>query len=875
MPVPTRSRPIKPVLSPQPEGVPGPLPRADLALLREALDVRREGLRQSFESHPRPGFLLTGYRRLIDAALREAWQSLAMPRELCLLAVGGFGRGELFPHSDVDLLVLLPRAPDERLTSRLEALVGRLWDLGLDVGHSVRTVAECADEAARDITVRTALLEARRVAGSRLLHQQFNAVSRRFDHREFRAAKQLEQEQRHAKYHESPYSLEPNVKESPGGLRDLQVIRWIALACDLGRSWGDLADRGFITPREALEAMRHERFLQQIRIRLHYAAGRREDRLLFDYQDRVARSLGFSATAAKRASEQLMQRYYRTAKAVTQLNTLLMQNMSAAIMPDQAAVAEPINEKFRSVQGLLDVREEDLFERDPTAILESFLVMQQRSELKGMTARTLRSLWRARPRVDAHFRSDPVNKANFLAILQQPRGLVHEIRRMNQWGILGRYLPAFRRIVGQMQHDLFHVYTVDQHILTVVRNLRRFTMVEFAHEYPFCSRLMAGFEDHWLLFVAALFHDIAKGRGGDHSQLGRVEARRFCQAHGLSAADRELIEFLVEHHLTMSSVAQKQDLSDPDVVRRFADSVKSERRLIALYLLTVADIRGTSPKVWNAWKGKLLEDLYHATHRLLLGEEASFDQDIRAKQAEALRLLRLYGLSDGAQEALWKQLDVAYFMRHEAPDIAWQTRLLHYRVDAITPVVKARLSPAGDGLQVMIYTPDRPRVFARICGYFGSIGCNIVDARIHTTRHGHGLDTFQVLGPSGTPHYREMIAQIEHDLCAALSAEGPMPPVVKGRISRQLRHFPIQPEVHIRPDEKGQYQVLSFTAGDRPGLLYSVAKVLGDYGLDLHTAKIVTLGERAEDVFLISGSGLSNPRVVLLLEQDLLEMLHA
>ena len=861
------------MLSPLPDLPAAQTLRPDLAGLRAALQNRRAELRRNYDAEPQPAVLLSASRRLVDSVLREAWRTLALPRELALLAVGGFGRGDLFPHSDVDLLILLPGPPDPALTRKLELLVGRLWDLGLEVGHSVRTVEQCIEEAARDVSVRTAMLESRRVAGSRSLCQRFHAETRRFDHQDFFRVKQLEQEQRHAKYQDSPYSLEPNVKESPGGLRDLQVIRWIALACNFGQTWKDLAERGFITLGEAREAMRHERFLQQIRIRLHYTAGRREDRLLFDYQDSVARALGYGPTAAKRASEQLMQRYYSTAKAVTQLNTLLLQNLAAAVFSDSHEEAEPLNERFQKLRDLLDVREQDLFERQPRAILESFLVMQKHAELKGMTARTLRSLWRARRRVDAAFRRDPVNRANFLAILQQPR-LVHELRRMNQWGILGRYLPAFRRIVCQMQHDLFHVYTVDQHILMVVRNLRRFTQVEFAHEYPFCSRLMAGFDRHWLLYVAALFHDIAKGRSGDHSLLGRTEARRFCRAHGMAPEDTALVEFLVEHHLTMSSVAQKQDLSDPEVIRRFSETIGTERRLVALYLLTVADIRGTSPKVWNAWKGKLLQDLYHLSHRQLRGEQTSFEQDIRAKQTEALRLLRLYGLLDGVEKDLWKELDVAYFMRHEAPDIAWQTRLLHYRVNARSPIVKARLSPAGDGLQVMIYTPDRPRLFARICGYFGSIGYNIVDARIHTTRHGYGLDTFQVLGTAAASHYREMIAQIEHDLTHVLAEEASLPPPIKGRISRQLKHFPIEPEVHIRPDERGQYHLLTIMAGDRPGLLYAVARVFADYGLDLHTAKIATLGERAEDVFVVSGEALANPRAVLLLEQDLLEILR-
>jgi [protein-PII] uridylyltransferase len=451
---------------------------------------------------------------------------------------------------------------------------------------------------------------------------------------------------------------------------------------------------------------------------------------------------------------------------------------------------------------------------------------------------------------------------------------VHELRRMNQYGILGRYIPPFGRIVGQMQHDLYHVYTVDQHILQVVRNLRRFTMVEHAHEYPLCSRLIADFERCWLLYLAAMFHDIAKGRGGDHSKLGRVDALAFCRAHGIAPEDTELVAFLVEHHLTMSAVAQKRDLADPDVIAEFARIVVTERRLIALYLLTVADIRGTSPKVWNAWKGKLLEDLLRATRRVLRGDSAGFEQDVQAKQAEALRLLRLYALSDKVGEALWRELDLAYFLRHEPQEIAWQTRHLHYRVTPDAPVVKARLSPIGEGLQVMIYCRDQTDLFARICGYFGQTGYNIVDAKIHTTRHGYALDTFLVLAAPGSPAYREMTSLIEHELGERLARQLPLPPPSRGRISRQLKHFPVTPEVHIRPDEKGPYYVLSVMAGDRPGLLYGIARVLSQYHINLHTAKIVTLGERAEDVFVVEGDALANERTMLQLENDLLAALQ-
>ncbi|OGA49426.1 MAG: [protein-PII] uridylyltransferase [Betaproteobacteria bacterium RIFCSPLOWO2_12_FULL_63_13] len=847
-----------------------------ISAIRTDLQSRRASLKAQFASDGNPSRLLRQHRMLVDRMLKTMWSDAGIPGSLALVAVGGYGRGTLFPHSDVDLLVLLPEAPPKSVESKLEALIGRLWDVGLEVGHSVRTLAQCEEEAAKDLTVQTTFLEARLIVGQRALFRRFaGRTMSHFDPHTFFNAKRLEQEQRHAKYQDTPYSLEPNIKEAPGGMRDLQTILWIARACGLGTTWSELAKGGFVTRTEARQLAGCERLLYELRIRLHYAAGRREDRLLFDVQDRIAGELGHMPTAHRRASELLMQRYFRTAKAVTQLNTILLQNIGAAIFRERSGEAEVINERFQAVRELLDARDANLFEKHPETILESFQIMQQRPELKGMTAQTLRALWRARSRIDGAFRRDPRNRAAFLSLLQQPRGIVHELRRMNQYGILGRYLPPFRRIVGQMQHDLFHVYTVDQHSLAVVRNLRRFTMVEFSHEYPLCSRLIAGFERHWLLYVAAIFHDIAKGRGGDHSELGAVDAARFCRAHGLSPEDIALVVFLVRHHLTMSKVAQKQDLYDPQVIQCFASIVGTERRLIALYLLTVADIRGTSPKVWNAWRGKLLEDLFHLGRRLLRGQETDYDQDIYAKQSEAKRLLRLYALSDTVQEELWKQLDVAYFLRHDATDIAWQARLLHYRVNTEQPVVKARLSPAGEGLQVMIYTHDQRYLFARICGFFSKIGFNIVDAKIHTARHGFALDTFQVMGSGNMPHYRDMINLIEHDLGEQIEKQTELPAPPQARLSRQLRHFPITPEVHIVPDEQGRYYALSIIAGDRPGLLYAIARLFGQYEISLHTAKIVTLGERVEDVFRISGDALGNPRVVLHLEQDLLELLQA
>ncbi|MGE5638682.1 MAG: [protein-PII] uridylyltransferase [Clostridia bacterium] len=843
---------------------------------RRELASGRQALKEGFLSGKvRSKALLKRHAHLIDGIVKSVWRQAGLGGKAALVATGGYGRGELFPGSDVDLLVLLSAEPSESQRGALERLIGAFWDIGLEIGHSVRTVESCLQFAREDITVETALLESRFLAGSRPLFLSFKkSFDGQLDAAAFLKAKILEQEQRHAKHQDTPFALEPNLKEAPGGMRDLQILHWAGIAAGFGAAWSGLAQHGIIEPDEARQLGRHEAAVEDLRIRLHYLAGRREDRVVFDFQNALAQQYGYEDSAERRASELMMQQYYRAAKTITQLNAIVLQNLQARLSPPTEDVRRPLNERFRAHGELLEAVDEGVFQREPTAILESFLLLMQHAGLRGMTAPTLRALWRARLSIDSKFRKDPVARLLFLHILQQPDGIVHEFRRMNQYGILGRYLPEFGRIVGQMQHDLFHVYTVDQHILMVLRNVRRFTMPELAHEFPLCSELMSGFERHWLLYVAALYHDIAKGRGGDHSELGAVDARKFCQRHGLSKEDTDLVAFLVENHLTMSAVAQKQDVHDPEVVRAFAERVKTERRLAALYMLTVADVRGTSPKVWNAWKAKLLEDLFRATRRVLTGQPLARDAALAEKQAEALRLLRLYALSDGVKDKLWAQLDTPYFLRHDAQEIAWQTRNLHYRVESDKPVVKARLAPFGEGLQVFVYTKDRATLFARICGSFERAGFNIAEAKVHTTRNGYALDTFLIMGQGRDHHYSDRIAAIEHDLAEDVLAQGELPPPVGGRLSRRVRHFPITPFIDIRPDERGAYHVLSIVASDRPGLLYSVARILTAYRLNIHTARINTLGDRAEDVFLVSGEALTNSKTVLQIEQDLVKALQ-
>ena len=817
--------------------------------------------------------------------LQALWLRAQLPDNMALVAVGGFGRDQLFPWSDVDVLLLMPDgmapATDSVLRTQLEGFIGSCWDAGLEIGSSVRTVADCLAESAADVTVQTSLLEARLVCGDALLFAAFDQQYRaQMDAPAFLVAKTLEMHQRHNKYENTPYALEPNCKESPGGLRDLQMILWVSQAAGLGRTWRELEASGMATAFEVRQIERNEALLCLIRARLHAAAGRREDRLVFDLQTAVAESFGYRSQAPDgsrlpmRASETLMRRYYWAAKAVSQLSQILLLNIEERLSPS-VHDPRPINERFFEKAGLIEVASDDLYIRDPHAILETFLVYQTGAGLKDLSASTLRALYNARGVMDSAFRRDPVNRDAFLRILKQPSGITHAMRLMNQTSVLGRYLWPFRRIVGQMQHDLFHVYTVDQHILMVLRNMRRFFMAEHAHEYPFCSQLAGGWEKPWTLYVAALFHDIGKGQGGDHSHIGADEARRFCRQHGIGGEDAQLIEFLVREHLTMSNVAQKQDLSDPDVIAAFARRVTTERRLTALYLLTVADIRGTSPKVWNAWKGKLLEDLYHATLRTLGGHAPDAAAEVEARKRDALVLLALSAQPFEVHKSLWATLDVSYFMRHEAADIAWHTRHLSRHVGAIRPIVRARQSLAGDGLQVMVYAADQTELFARICGYFDRAGFSILDVRVHTANNGYALDTFQVVASSQPGHYRELAHMVESDLMRVIETGGPLPEPASRRVSRRVKSFPMAPRVTLRPDEKAQRWLLGISASDRAGLLYLVARVLARHQLNVQLAKVSTLGERVEDTFLLQGPELQSTAQQIQIETELLHALSA
>jgi [protein-PII] uridylyltransferase len=835
----------------------------------------RARLYQAYLDQRRGGPLLRGLSKATDQLLIQIWRAQALPADAALVAVGGYGRGELFPQSDVDVLILLDDHLTDAERAAFEPLIGQCWDVGLPIGHSVRSLTECMDEAAGDTTIQTNLLEARLLVGNTGLFARFReGFLSHLDACDFFEAKLREQRSRHGRFADRALLLEANIKESPGGLRDLHTVIWVARAAGLRPDIQALAQGGLLSHDELRLLRAHLGFLNHLRIRLHLLAKRREDRLLFEYQEQLAAQMGYQPHGRGRASELLMQRYYRVCRELSLANEYLLGALRQRIFPARTVVELAEAHDYLGVGDQLDIRREDLFETRPDAILPTFLALQRHPELLYLSPRTLRALWRAGRGIDAAFRRDARHRTQFMALLREPRGITHAFRLLHRLGLLGRYIPALARVTGQLQHDGFHIYPVDEHILMVLRNVRRLCLPQFAHELPLAHRLMMDCQHKELLYLAALFHDIAKGRGGDHSTLGEVDARRFCRAHGLSRDQAELVGWLVRHHLTLSATAQKKDLSDPEVIREFARLCGDTRRLTALYLLTVADIRATNPRIWNAWKEKLLRELYLAARALLEGDQPAPDL-VEAKKSEARATLRLYGYPEGAEKALWDRLDDVYFLRSEAQEIAWQTRRLLPLLPRQDTIVRARLAPIGEGIEVSVYTPDQPGLFARICGFFAGMHYSVLAARVHTTRDGYALDSFLAMDPEHPrAAYRDILSYVEYELSESLVKHPPLAEPQPARPTRQLRYFPIEPEVSLSAGEGGAEHVLTLIAGDRPGLLYHVALVLHRHGVNLKSAKINTLANRAEDVLVVSGGDLDQPVKRQALEQDLLDRLR-
>jgi [protein-PII] uridylyltransferase len=827
--------------------------------IRAALAAASDDLKARFEAGESVVDLVHARAIIIDEQLIRLWECDVGDSGAALVAVGGYGRAELHPYSDVDVMVLLPDELPPGAEESLSAFVTALWDVGLDIGHSVRTIGQCFEEASSDLTVVTTLMEARLLAGPTALFDELQktvAPDRMWPSTVFFEEKRKEQITRHHRYHDTAYNLEPNVKGSPGGLRDIQMIGWVAKRHFGAASLAELVQHKFLSPGQLKRLEDGQAFLWRVRFGLHILTGRREDRLLFDHQIKLAHLLGYEDATYTLAVEQLMQRYYRTVMELSRLNEMLLQLFEEAILMDPDATPEALNGRFQVKNGFLQTVHDRIFTDDPSALLELFLILQQNPEIHGVSALTIGLIKRNLYLIDDEFRQNPRNHRLFLNILRAPEGVTHELRRMNLYGVLGLYIPAFGRIVGRMQYDLFHAYTVDEHTLFVLSNLRRFSLPRFNHEFPRCSEIMQSLEQPEIAYLGGLFHDIAKGRGGDHSELGAVDARAFCLEHGLSKYEAGIVAWLVKNHLILSTTAQKKDIGDPEVISEFATIVGDPLHLDYLYLLTVADVRGTNPKLWNSWKAQLFRDLYELTRRAFRrGLENPIDREqlILEKQTKAREILNASGLDDKRINDVWQHMNPNYFLRHRSSEISWHTEwLADSDIDSEIGLVDVRRREDGDGVEAVLYTPHAKRTFAHATAVLDELGMTIMDARVVPLEKGYSIDSFVFMELDDRVDIDESrMNKIRRSLTRVLTAYDDNEVTVTRRLPRQARMFTTRTSVEFSPSSSSDNTVLELVAADRPGLLSAIGRVFIERGIDIEAAKIMTIGERAEDVFYI------------------------
>ena len=806
--------------------------------------------------------LLAGRARTVDAVVQAAWIRCFPDADgLALLATGGYGRGELFPRSDVDLLVLAPPDVQQAQRGNIERFFALLWDAGLSPGHAVRSLAQCVDSASEDVTVATSLLEARLLSGAPGAAQALRAAlspSALWPPAAYFSAKRSEQEHRHARYNDTAYNLEPNIKEGPGGLRDLHTLLWMVKRIYDAGTLAELRALGALGADELETLERERKALSRLRYGLHLVAGRREERLLFEYQTQLARRFGLEDRHRENlAVEQLMQGFFRSAAMVLRLNARLLQRFEEQLGGE--APVTTLDERFELRGDYLAIRDASLFRQHPATMLELFAVWQDREQVRGLHSETARALGEALPLVDDALRAQPGVRSRFMALLRHERA-VDTLTRMANLGVLGRYLPPFGKVSGRMQFDLFHVYTVDQHTLAVLRNIASFTEPASTSRFALAHEIWPRLRKPELLLLAGLFHDIAKGRGGDHSELGAEDARAFCSEHGVSQADTELVAWLVLRHLAMSVTAQRQDISDPAVVQRFAALVGERERLDYLYLLTVADIAGTSPKLWNAWKDRLLADLYSATRFALRQglEHREYAEERISETRDAARAwLRDGGVDETAIDRVWEEFPDESFLRYRPEQLVWQTRgIAAHRAahpEDNEPLVLARPHARPGALEVFVYSPDRDGLFAAVTATLDRLGLGVVEARVVSSRSGMSLDTFQVLD-AGTEFVapERRAGTVAEALGRALATAPYRVAPVRRAVPRQLRHFRVPARIAFDTDPGTGRTRMMLVCTDRPGLLAQVAAVLREHGLRVHDARIATFGERVEDFFQLT-----------------------
>ena len=828
-----------------------------------AVGAHREVLVERFAAGESAQVLVRWRSDFVDEVLQKIWSYLVEndgPRNLDLIAVGGYGRRELHPYSDIDILILKSSdGGDEELDGRIAAFLQFLWDIGLNPSQSVRSREACQTEAQLDQTVMTNLLDARSVNGrAPLLASLIEAIgpSKIWPSKEFFNAKMDEQRARYSKYHDTAYNLEPNVKEGPGGLRDIQNINWI-IQRHYDRRTIDLVELGWLTAAEQEELLASRNLLWEIRFALHINTSRAEDRLLFEYQQDLAHHFGYRTDDINQDVEQFMQRYYRTVMGLERLNELLMQLFGEITLKGLKPSVETVNQDCRAIDGYLEAISPDLFQRRPLAIFEILLILQTRPKLKGIRASTIRLIRENLSQIDENFRNDPNACALFMEMLRQPFGVTHQLRRMNRYGVLAAYLPAFGQVVGRMQYDLFHVYTVDEHTLFVIRNLRRFALDGHRPSHPLPNEIFQDIEKPELLYVAGLMHDIAKGCGGDHSTKGAEIAYAFCSRHGIGETDTKLVCWLVTHHLLMSLTAQRKDISDPDIIHAFATATGDQRTLDHLYLLTVADIRATNPSLWNSWRDALLRELYEQTRWMFrrgLANPPQQEEKIAAVKKESLKHLAELGIKQEKILEIWGQVFTdEYFLRYHPEEIVWHTIALKAFDGNELPLILLRSVKHRGSLEVFVYASCKEAIFPQTTAVLDQLSLTILDARIITGSKGYEVHCYHVLEQSGQPQTDPMRQiQISTRLREALTGLQPSSLKVQRRESRQIRHFNVKTQISFRQGPQ-QSTLMELIATDRPGLLSKIGQAFSECGAQLSNARISTIGSCAEDIFTLTG----------------------
>ena len=827
------------------------------------LKEKETQLREKFNPKHSVSKLLREKSDFIDNVLTCCWQHFLGDdsKTVTLCAVGGYGRQEMFPYSDIDILVILPVDEIDAYQEKLGAFFTFLWDIGLKLGYSVRSIPQCVEVATNDQTIMTSLLEIRLISGCgallKMLKQDI-APDKIWSSDQFFAAKMAEQHARYAKFHDTAYNLEPNIKEGPGGLRDRQVIAWVFKRHYNSATLKELIKYGFLPEEEYAELVSLLSVLWRIRYALHLLTNRAEDRLVFDYQRDLAAQFGFSSDnqGYNQDVEQFMQFYFKTVLGLERLNEMLLQLFNERFVPREHNDVRRLNAHFEVINGYLEAVDEQVFERYPLALLELFLILEQHEDIKGVRATTLRLIRKNLYLIDAAFRTNKSANHLFIEALRQPRGITNQLRRMNRYGVLAAYIPDFANIVARMQYDLFHIYTVDEHTLFVIRNLRRFTIAKHSEEFPFCNGIFQLIAKPEVLYLAALFHDIAKGMCGDHSVLGEKIARDFCLQHDLSRHDSNLVAWLVRNHLVMSMTAQRKDISDPDVIHEFAQKVGSTEYLNYLYLLTVADIRATNPELWNSWKDALLKELYSETYTVirtgLQNPAALADRLLENKQEAKAELLKL-GMIEAAIDRAWQHASDDYFLRYSADEIAWHTIAIAASHEQDLPLVLLRPQTQRGSAELFVYTRNEGAIFSLCTGTLDQLGLTILDARIVTTLDHYVLNSFLVLEQSGEP-IEDLFREVH--ICTVLRQNLLQNKIKKTknihRQSRQAKHFPIPTNVEFHVDSLNRYTLIELITTDHAGLLSKIGQAFVQQHIELHSAKISTIGSRVEDMFYIT-----------------------